>query len=54
MLRKLTWDFFRSLLGNAQAVTDSLSALVLSRLTLRAINALPPVKQIVARRLGEE
>jgi hypothetical protein len=37
-----------------QTVTDSLPALLLSRLTLRAINALPPVKQIVARRLGEE
>jgi hypothetical protein len=37
-----------------QAVTDSLPALMFSRLTLRAISALPPVKQLVARRLGEE
>jgi hypothetical protein len=37
-----------------QTVTDGLPALMLSRLTMRAISALPPVKQIVARRLGEE
>jgi 2-polyprenyl-6-methoxyphenol hydroxylase-like FAD-dependent oxidoreductase len=43
-----------SLKAMHQTVTDSLPALLLSRLTLRAINALPPVKQIVARRLGEE
>jgi len=27
---------------------------MVSRLTLRAINVLPPVKRIVAKRLGEE
>ena len=43
-----------SLRAMHQTVTDSLPALMLSRLTMRAINALPPVKQIVARRLGEE
>jgi 2-polyprenyl-6-methoxyphenol hydroxylase-like FAD-dependent oxidoreductase len=43
-----------SLKAMHQTVTDSLPALMFSRLTLRAINALPPVKQIVAKRLGEE
>jgi salicylate hydroxylase len=43
-----------SLKAMRQTVTDSLPALMLSRLTMRAISALPPVKQIVARRLGEE
>jgi 2-polyprenyl-6-methoxyphenol hydroxylase-like FAD-dependent oxidoreductase len=43
-----------SLKAMHQTVTDSLPALMLSRLTLRAINTLPPVKHIVARRLGEE
>ena len=43
-----------SLKAMHQTVTDSLPALMLSRLTLRTINALPPVKQIVAKRLGEE
>ena len=43
-----------SLKAMRQTVTDSLPALILSRLTLRTINALPPVKHIVARRLGEE
>ena len=43
-----------SLKAMHQTVTDSLSALMLSRLTLRAINALPPVKRIAAKRLGEE
>jgi hypothetical protein len=37
-----------------QTVTDGLPALMLSRLTMRTISLLPPVKQIVARRLGEE
>jgi hypothetical protein len=37
-----------------QTVTDSLSALIMSRLAMRAINASPPVKQMVASRLGEE
>jgi 2-polyprenyl-6-methoxyphenol hydroxylase-like FAD-dependent oxidoreductase len=43
-----------SLKAMHQTVTDSLPSLMISRLTLRAINMLPPVKQIVARRLGEE
>ena len=43
-----------SLKAMHQTVTDSLSKLVLSRLTLCAINALPPVKRIVAKRMGEE
>jgi 2-polyprenyl-6-methoxyphenol hydroxylase-like FAD-dependent oxidoreductase len=43
-----------SLKAMHQTVTDSLPALMLSRLTLRAINALPPVKRAIARRLGEE
>ena len=43
-----------SLKAMHQTVTDSLPTLMLSRLKLCAINALPPVKQIVARRLGEE
>jgi 2-polyprenyl-6-methoxyphenol hydroxylase-like FAD-dependent oxidoreductase len=43
-----------SLKAMHQTVTDSLPALMLSRLTLRAINALPPVKRIVAKRMGEE
>ena len=43
-----------SLKAMHQTVTDSRPSLTLSRLTLRAINALPPVKRRVARRLGEE
>ena len=43
-----------SLKAMHQTVKDSLSALMLSRMTLRAINALPPVKRMVASRLGEE
>src|SRR6516225_10829405 len=43
-----------SLKAMHQTVTDSLPGLMLSRLTMRAINALPPVKRIVAWRLGEE
>jgi len=43
-----------SLKAMHQTVSDRLPALMLSRLTMRAINAMPPVKQIVARRLGEE
>ena len=43
-----------SLKAMHQTVTDSLSALMVSRLTLRTVNALPPVKRIVAKRLGEE
>jgi 2-polyprenyl-6-methoxyphenol hydroxylase-like FAD-dependent oxidoreductase len=42
-----------SLKAMHQTVTDSLPALMLSRLTLRAIDALPPVKRMVAKRLGE-
>ncbi|MBV8132364.1 MAG: FAD-dependent monooxygenase [Alphaproteobacteria bacterium] len=43
-----------SLKAMHQTVTDSVSALMFSRLTLRAINALPPVKRMMAKRLGEE
>lgn len=43
-----------SLKAMHQTVTDSLPALMLSRLMLRAINALPPVKRMMAKRLGEE
>ena len=43
-----------SLKAMHQTVTDSLSALMVSRLTLRTVNALPPVKRIVAKRLGGE
>ena len=43
-----------SLKAMHQTVTESLPALLLSRLSLRAINALPPVKRIMASRLGEE
>jgi hypothetical protein len=43
-----------SLKAMHQTVTDSLPALMMSRLTMRAINALSPVKRMVARRLGEE
>ena len=43
-----------SLKAMHQTVSDSLPALMLSRLTMRAINAMPKVKRIVARRLGEE
>jgi hypothetical protein len=37
-----------------QTVIDNLSALMMSRLTMRAINALSPVKRVAASRLGEE
>jgi hypothetical protein len=37
-----------------QTVTDSRLALMFSRLTMRAIDALPPVKRQMASRLGEE
>jgi salicylate hydroxylase len=43
-----------SLKAMQQTVTDSLPALMMSRLTMRAINALSPVKRMVASRLGEE
>jgi salicylate hydroxylase len=43
-----------SLKAMRQTVTDSTLALVFSRTMLRAINALPSVKQRMARRLGEE
>src|SRR6201988_2173592 len=43
-----------SLKAMHQTITDSRPSLMLSRLTLRAINALPPVKRIVAKRMGEE
>jgi 2-polyprenyl-6-methoxyphenol hydroxylase-like FAD-dependent oxidoreductase len=43
-----------SLKAMHQTVTDSPPALMLSRLTMRAIDALPPVKRLMASRLGEE
>jgi 2-polyprenyl-6-methoxyphenol hydroxylase-like FAD-dependent oxidoreductase len=43
-----------SLKAMHQTVTDSTPALVFSRTMLRAVNALPPVKRRMARRLGEE
>jgi 2-polyprenyl-6-methoxyphenol hydroxylase-like FAD-dependent oxidoreductase len=43
-----------SLRAMRQTVTDSLPALMLSRLMFRTINALHPVKRIMARGLGEE
>jgi 2-polyprenyl-6-methoxyphenol hydroxylase-like FAD-dependent oxidoreductase len=43
-----------SLKAMHQTVTDSQPALMLSRLTMCFIDALPPVKRLTARRLGEE
>jgi salicylate hydroxylase len=43
-----------SLKAMHQTVTDSRLALMFSRLTMRAIDALPPVKRLMASRLGEE
>lgn len=43
-----------SLKAMHQTITDSRPSLMLSRLTLRAINALPPIKRAVASRWGEE
>jgi 2-polyprenyl-6-methoxyphenol hydroxylase-like FAD-dependent oxidoreductase len=43
-----------SLKAMHQTVTDNLPALMLSRLTFRAIGALPPVKRLIAERMGEE
>jgi 2-polyprenyl-6-methoxyphenol hydroxylase-like FAD-dependent oxidoreductase len=43
-----------SLKAMHQTVTDSRPSLMLSRLSMRVINALPPVKRLMARRLGEE
>jgi len=43
-----------SLKAMHQTVTDSRPALMLSRLTMRGIDVLPPVKRLMARRLGEE
>ena len=43
-----------SLKAMHQTVTDSLPALMVSRLTMCAINALSPLKRMVAGRLGEE
>jgi salicylate hydroxylase len=43
-----------SLKAMHQTVTDSRPSLTLSRLTMRAIDALPPVKRRMATRLGEE
>ena len=43
-----------SLKAMHQTVTDSHLGLLFSRLTMRAIEALPPVKRAMARGLGEE
>jgi len=43
-----------SLKAMHQTVTDSRPSLLLSRLTMRAINLLPPVKHMVASQLGED
>jgi 2-polyprenyl-6-methoxyphenol hydroxylase-like FAD-dependent oxidoreductase len=43
-----------SLKAMHQTVSDSRLALLFSRLTMRAVDALPPVKRLMARRLGEE
>jgi 2-polyprenyl-6-methoxyphenol hydroxylase-like FAD-dependent oxidoreductase len=43
-----------SLKAMHQTVTDSLPALLASRLTFRVIKALPPLKRMIAQRLGEE
>jgi 2-polyprenyl-6-methoxyphenol hydroxylase-like FAD-dependent oxidoreductase len=43
-----------SLRAMHQTLTDNLPALLSSRLLFRAINMLPPVKRLMARRLGEE
>jgi 2-polyprenyl-6-methoxyphenol hydroxylase-like FAD-dependent oxidoreductase len=43
-----------SLKAMHQTVTDSRLSLLFSRLTMRAIDATPPVKRLMARRLGEE
>jgi hypothetical protein len=43
-----------SLKAMHQTVTDSRLVLMFSRLTMRVIDALPPAKRLMARRLGEE
>jgi salicylate hydroxylase len=43
-----------SLKAMRQTVSDSTLALLFSRAVLRTIDALPPVKRLLARRLGEE
>ena len=43
-----------SLKAMHQTVNESRPALMFSRLTMRAIEALPPVKRLMASRLGEE
>ena len=43
-----------SLKAMHQTVTDSRPALMFSRLTMRVIDALPPVKRLMASQLGEE
>jgi 2-polyprenyl-6-methoxyphenol hydroxylase-like FAD-dependent oxidoreductase len=43
-----------SLKAMHQTVTDSRLLLLFSRLTMRAVHAAPPVKRLMARRLGEE
>jgi 2-polyprenyl-6-methoxyphenol hydroxylase-like FAD-dependent oxidoreductase len=43
-----------SLKAMHQTVTDSRLSLLFSRLTMRTVHAAPPVKRLMARRLGEE
>jgi hypothetical protein len=43
-----------SLKAMHQTISDSRLALTCSRLSMRAVQALPPVKRLMAKRLGEE
>ena len=43
-----------SLRAMHQTVTDNVPALLTSRLVFRTINMLPPLKRLMAQRLGEE
>ena len=43
-----------SLRAMHQTVTDNVPGLLASRLLFRTINSLPPLKRLMARRLGEE
>lgn len=43
-----------SLKAMHQTVSDSRPALMFSRLTMRVVDALPPMKRLMARRVGEE
>ena len=43
-----------SLKAMRQTVSDSLAGILWSRLMLRAVNVMPPIKRIVSKRMGEE